>query len=121
MGDFLQSFFSTIAARLEPGGWGTRFPAVMRTLYVGTIAGEDAVRALAELARIRNELRAFAPAAVVWDYEDRSKRPPWGDEIAHEITDLGTHFVTSDGKDLFAVLDEALADAARGPHPVTVE
>ena len=30
---FLESFFSTIAARLEPDGWGTRFAVVMNELY----------------------------------------------------------------------------------------
>lgn len=119
--DFLKAFFSTIAARLEPEGWGTRFPAVMKTLYGGRIGGDDAARALAELDQIRQELRALPPSDVVWDYDDRAKRPPWGDDIADDITDLGNYFVTSDGKDLFDVLDEALAYAARSEYPVTIE
>ena len=68
---FLHAFFSTIAARLEPDGWGSRFPAVMKTLYGGEIGGEDASRAVAELDQIRAELREHPPADVVWDYEDR--------------------------------------------------
>jgi hypothetical protein len=50
---------------------------------------------------------------VVWDIEDRSRRPPWGDDIAPEITSLADYFVTNDGKDLFEVLFAALDDAAR--------
>jgi hypothetical protein len=119
--EFLHAFFSTIAARLEPDGWGTRFPAVMKTLYSGTIGGEDAARALAELDQIRAELSELPPSEVVWDYEDRSRRPPWGDEIAAEITDLGNYFVTADGKDLFEVLGEALGYAARSEYPLVVE
>jgi hypothetical protein len=38
--DFLHAFFSTIGARLEPDGWGTRFPVLMRELYSGELAGE---------------------------------------------------------------------------------
>lgn len=119
--DFLKSFFSTIAARLEPDGWGSRFPAVMRTLYGGKIEGEEAARAGAELDQIREELREYPPSEVVWDYEDRSKQPPWGDEIADTITDLGNYFVTSNGEDLFDVLSEALAYAARSEYPLVIE
>lgn len=119
--EFLHAFFSTIAARLEPDAWGSRFPAVMTTLYGGEIGGEDATRALAELDQIREELRAFAPSEVVWDYEDRAKRPPWGDEIAPDITDLGNYFVTADGKDLFDVLAEAVGYAARSQYPLVIE
>jgi 2,3-bisphosphoglycerate-dependent phosphoglycerate mutase len=111
-GDFVFAFFSTIRVRLEPGGWGTRFPTLMRELYAGELAAAAAPRALAELERIREELRALPPAAVVWDAEDRSKRPPWGDRIAAEITDLGSYFVTSEGRDLLEVLAEALDCAA---------
>ena len=118
---FLHSFFSTIAARLEPDGWGSRFPAVMKTLYGGEIGGEDASRAVAELDQIRAELREHPPADVVWDYEDRAKRPPWGDEIADTITDLGNYFVTEDGKDLFDVLAEAVGYAARSQYPLVIE
>lgn len=118
--DFLHAFFSTIAARLEPGGWGSRFPATMRTLYAGRIAGDEAARAVAELDQVRAELRAFGPAQVVWSYEDRAQRPPWGDDISPEITSLADYFVTSDGRDLFAVLGEALSHAARSGEELTI-
>lgn len=119
--DFLHAFFSTIAVRLEPEGWGSRFPAVMKTLYAGEIGGEDAARAVAELEQIRSELRRFPPSEVVWDSQDLSKRPPWGDEIADTITDLGNYFVTEDGRDLFDVLEEAVGYAARSEYPVVIE
>jgi hypothetical protein len=119
--EFFNAFFATIAARLEPDGWGTRFPAVMKKLYAGEIGGEDAARALAELDQIRAELSELPPSDVVWDYEDRSRTPPWGDDIAPEITNLGNYWVTSDGKDLFEVLGEALGYAARSEFPLVVE
>jgi hypothetical protein len=119
--DFFHAFFSTIAARLEPDGWGSRFPAVMKELYGGTIHGEEAARALAELDQIREELRALPPSDVVWDYEDRTKQPPWGDDISSDITDLGNYFVTEDGKDLFDVLGEAVGYAARSQYPLVIE
>lgn len=120
-GDFFHAFFSTISVRLEPEGWGTRFPAVMDELYKGELSPEGAVRALAELDQIREELRQFAPSEVVWDVEDRSKQPPWGDRISDEITDLSNYFVTEDGRDLFEVLGEAVGYALRAGVPLRVQ
>jgi hypothetical protein len=119
--DFLNAFFSTIAARLEPDGWSSRFPAVMGKLYGGEIGGEDAARALAELDQVRSELREHPPSDVVWNSEDRDKRPPWGDDIADTITDLGNYFVTENGEQLFDVLSEALGYAARSRYPLVIE
>jgi hypothetical protein len=119
-GDFLFAFFSTVAARLEPEGWGTRFPAVMCELYGGRVEGGAAARAWGELERIRGELAAFAPDEVVWDAEDRSRRPPWGEDIAPEITSLADYFVTDDGRDLLGVLDEAVGYAVRSGLPLIV-
>ncbi len=120
-GDFLHAFFSTISARLEPEGWGTRFPTVMGELYRGELSAQDAHRALAELDQIREELRRFPPSDVVWDVEDRSKRPPWDDEISEDITDLSNYFVTEDGRDLFEVLGEAVGYASRAGAPLLVQ
>jgi Immunity protein 70 len=118
--DFLFAFFSTVAVRLEREGWGTRFPVVMRELYGGRLEGAAAERARGELARIRAELAAFAPEEGVWDAEDRSRRPPWGEDIAPEITSLADYFVTEDGRDLLGVLDDAVGYAARSGRLLTV-
>jgi hypothetical protein len=64
-------------------------------------------------------LAAFTPGEVVWDAEDRSRRPPWGEDIAPEITSLADYFVTEDGRDLLAVLDEAVRYAVRSRRPLT--
>jgi 2,3-bisphosphoglycerate-dependent phosphoglycerate mutase len=121
-GSYFNAFFSTIAALLEPDGWGTRFPHVMRDLYDGEVPVEDIPEARRELEQIRRELSAFPPSAVVWNYQDRSERPPWGDDNSPEITSMGNYFTTSDvGRDLFEVLDEALASAERRVEPVRVE
>jgi len=120
-GKFFHAFFSTVTARLEPDGWGTRFPAVMKELYRGELDPESAELALAELDRIRAELRRFPPSDVVWDAADRARRPPWGDEIAEDITDLSNYFVTDEGQDLFDVLTRALGYATRAAVPVRVQ
>lgn len=112
--DFFHAFFSTICANLEPAGWGTRFPNVMHKLYSGEVSHKDSAAALRELDAIRQELARFPVGKLVWDIEDRAKRPPWGDRIANTITDLSNYFITSAGRDLIAVLREALEELRNG-------
>ena len=118
--DFLFSFFSTVAVNLEHGKWGSRFPCLMRELYAGQLSSQHVKQALAEVEQIRRELKAFPPSRVVWDAEDRSKQPPWGDDISEDITDLSNYFVTSNGNDFLLVLKSALLTAAKEKKPVEI-
>jgi 2,3-bisphosphoglycerate-dependent phosphoglycerate mutase len=120
-GDFLFAFFSTVRVRLEPEGWGTRFPAVMNELYAGELSAESAPKAVAELDQIREELRKLPPSQLVWDAEDRSKQPPWGENVREDAEDLASAFTTHDGRNLFDLFDEAVGYAARAGAPVRVE
>ncbi len=110
-GDFLYSFFSTVAYHLENGKWGKRFPAIMKKLYQGELKKKDVDKAIKELEIIRKELQSFTPDQVIWDIEDLSKQPPWGSDISEEITDLSNYYVTSDGEDFISVFMEALETA----------
>lgn len=109
--DFLHAFFSTISYNLESNKWGSKYTYLMNELYQGKLSWENADKAIKELIDIRNELKKFKPSQVVWDIEDISKQPPWGDNISSEITDLSTYFVTSDGRDLIEVVLMALNDS----------
>lgn len=104
---FLHAFFSTISGNLEDR-WGSHFPRLMNELYQGRLPPGGAASALVELAEVESRLAHLAPDRVIWDIEDRSKQPPWGNNIAPEITDLSNYFVTSDGRDLINVLRKAL-------------
>lgn len=108
--DFFNAFFSTIAGNLEPEGWGTRFPALMKKLYAGELEQSDAGAALHELDEVSRELASLPAGKVVWDIEGRGKTPPWGNNIADTITDLSNYFVTSTGRDLIATLREVLEE-----------
>ena len=110
-GDFLHSFFSSVAYHLENGDWGSRFPVIMNELYQGKIKREDMDNAIEELNVIRKELQAFSPDKVIWDIEDLSKQPPWGSNISKDITDLSNYFMTSDGDDFLSVFLHALEKA----------
>ena len=40
-GDFLHSFFSTVAYNLENGDWGIKYPYIMNELYRGELEVES--------------------------------------------------------------------------------
>lgn len=107
-GAFFHSFFSTVAVNLEPAGWGTRFPIIMNRLYAGEVCQAEAKAALAELTMIGDGLSKLPVDRVVWDFDDRSQKPPWGNNIADTITDLSNYHVTSTGRDLMKLIGELL-------------
>lgn len=117
---FLKSWFSTIFTQLENEDWGSRFPTIMRDLYAGSVPHTKAGSALRELEGIRKALSALPPAQVVWDFENREARPPWGAEISPHITSLANYFVTSDGKDLIEVLAKVFDESAKTGQDVVI-
>ena len=60
-GDFLHSFFSTIAYNLENKNWGSRFPVIMNELYQGKMNVENVDKAITELEIIKKELKKYPP------------------------------------------------------------
>ncbi|HVF04588.1 MAG TPA: Imm70 family immunity protein [Frankiaceae bacterium] len=104
--DLLHAFFSTIAVRLEPQGWGSRFPALMNELYQGELSPERVESALSELMLARRELSFLPASRMVWD-ADRPEVPS-PRRSAGEAPDASKCFFTEDGKDLFDVLLAAL-------------
>lgn len=108
---FFAFIFSTVAYNLENENWGSRFPIIMNELYQGKIKRRYIDKVLEELSIIKKELQAFSPEKVVWDIEDLSKRPPWGNDISKDITDLSNYFVTSDGNEFLTVFSHALEKA----------
>ncbi|SKA41197.1 Immunity protein 70 [Chitinophaga eiseniae] len=119
-GDFLHSFFSTIAYRLEGSEWGSRFPVLMNELFIDGIAPAQGDAVLRELAVIKKELSALPPDQVIWDIDDLSKQPPWGTGIASTINNLADYFVTSDGKKLIAVFETAIDTCIRIQKPLII-
>ena len=77
--------------------------------------------AIGELAVISAELRDLSPVHVIWDIEDLSKQPPWGNDISEDITDLSNYFVTSDGEDFLTILLHALEKAKDVNEDVNIE
>lgn len=119
-GSFMHAFFSTIAYRLENNNWGNKFPALMNRLYNTKIGPEESKLVLAELATIKQGLVKMKPDKVIWDIDDLTKRPPWGDDIADSITDMSNYFVTSEGKKLFDVFEKALETSIKINSPIEI-
>ncbi|MGI6117427.1 MAG: immunity 70 family protein [Bilifractor sp.] len=117
---FLHSFFSTVCYNLEDGKWGSRYPVLMNEFYQGSLEYAHIKDAIAELDNITAGLKKFPPDKVVWDIEDLSKQPPWGDNIAPEITDLSNYFVTNDGEDFLTVFRQALEKGLEKKAPVEI-
>lgn len=110
-GDFLFSFFSTVAYHLEDQKWGSRFPVIMDGLYQGELWSTQIPAAKHELEQIKKGLEKLPPDKIIWDIEDLSAQPPWGTDISSDITNLGNYFVTSDGEDFITVFSRALEKA----------
>jgi 2,3-bisphosphoglycerate-dependent phosphoglycerate mutase len=109
--DFFGSFFDTIDYHLTRGIFNKKYPTVLKEFYNGRLAYDSLIKAERELKDIQQRLKKLDPSKIIWDRDDLAKRPPWGDNISNEITDLSNYFVTSDGKDLFEVLFEAIEKA----------
>ena len=119
--DFLNAFFSTVCGRLENGKWGSRFPHLMNELYQGVLPVKHLAAGTEELSQIKQELAQFAPDQVIWDIDDRSLTPPWGDILIEDITDLRNYFVTSEGHDFLTVFSAALSKAQQRNAPLKIQ
>lgn len=117
---FLHCFFSTMSAHTEPDGWGTRYPVLMRELYVGTLAPQNAAQCRDDLRQAFAALAVLPPSAVVWDYSDRSLRPPWEAATPAHIRHLGEYFMASDGTNLFTVIDTVLQRSQQTGLPTEI-
>ena len=69
------ALMSTISVNLEPRGWGTKYPMLMRRLYPGMLNPADVRAAMEELADIETKLEKLKIDKLVWDITDRAIRP----------------------------------------------
>ncbi|KFI04973.1 hypothetical protein JN25_00310 [Bacillus sp. BSC154] len=120
-GDFLHSFFSTVSYHLEEQGWGSKYPHLLNELYQGKLETKNIEAALEELKDIKEKLKEYSPSQVIWDIEDINKRPPWGDNISEDITDLSNYFVTSDGEDFISLLKSVLEKGLKTKSEVLID
>ncbi len=103
---FLHSFFSTIAYQVEREGWGSRFPALMKELYMGRLPQDRVPQAHGELEQVRQELGRLPPEARVFGYEDPNQPTPW--PVPPGAKTLADCFLSSNGENVLDLLEEAL-------------
>lgn len=99
----LHSLLSTVAVRLEGGEWGSRFPLIMIKLYQDRLDALEADAALQELRQIQAGLARLEADKVIWDFNDLSRQPPWGDAVAPRIISMANYHPTNTGQ---CLLDE---------------
>lgn len=120
----LRALSATVAARLEPGGAGTRFPELHMALsgYRPTTRRtlDPATSALVrrELVIVRDELGRRAPSSFRWDPHAPTGDEPWDPVALAGPGGLVDAFVTSDGARLVDVLDAAFSASATHRHPL---
>ena len=115
---FLHSFFSTVAYRLEPDGWGSRFPALMKELYSGRLPLERVPDAQRELETVGAELAQHPPEERVFAYEDPERPTPW--PVPPGARSLADCFIASRGDNLLEMIAETLEDALEAEADVEI-
>jgi 2,3-bisphosphoglycerate-dependent phosphoglycerate mutase len=116
--DFLHSFFSTVAYQVEREGWGSRFPALMKELYMGRLPKDRVPAARRELDEVRTRLSALSPSERVYSYDEPNLPTPW--DMPPGATTLAGCFLTSGGKNLLDVLARALDVSAEADADVEI-
>jgi hypothetical protein len=99
----VDSFFDTVACRLEPNGRASRFPRVSDDLKSGRLTAAHATAALHELDLIDAELRAVPTSKIIWA---GSQPDPNGAANAWE------RLVAPDGRPLIAYLRSGVEQCA---------
>jgi hypothetical protein len=118
---FLHGFFSTISSYLEPNGWGTKYPELMRDLYQGKLDARNGERVLKDIEDIRRQLRSIKPPKIVWDRANPDTTAPWDADAVPPDRDLSNCFITSGGEDLFDLLVKCLEQLIQTGGQLTIE
>lgn len=114
------ALMSTVSVNLEPRGWGTKYPMLMRRLYPGMLNASDVRAALEELADIEAKLAKLKADKLVWDITDRSIRPDES-QVWASAPNLLELFRTNNGERTLSAIARALSVALRAGSDVRVE
>lgn len=69
----VQSFFSTIAYRLENDKWGSVYPVIMNEFYKGKLEQKNIIRAIVEIKEIKKRLQKLEFSQLIWNIEELDK------------------------------------------------
>ena len=119
--NYLNSYFSTISTRLEPKGWGTRFPHIFKDLYPGELLEDEVEEVLKEFYIVREELKKIPKWRRIWDYfkeEKYIKEDDVGNKNAKNCYD---YFVAEESRyNITEIFIERLEDALKNNKAVYI-
>ncbi|BBA92788.1 hypothetical protein SR187_5915 [Streptococcus ruminantium] len=92
----------------------------MKNLYSGQLAVEQISQASVELEQIEREFQVLSPDKVIWDANDLSKTPPWGDNISTDVKNLSDYYLTSSGDNIFTTFKNAFRDGLKENVPIEI-
>ena len=118
---FLTSWFSTVNYHLENKKWGRKYPIIMNDFYQGRVPYSLVKQLKKEVLETKEKLKKYKPSQVIWDIDDLSKTPPWGDNISNSITSLADYYITCDGKDFYEVLLRAIDKSLEYSDDILIE
>jgi hypothetical protein len=116
--DFFNAFFSTISYQLENKIVGSRFPIIMKELYMGKLYHNKIQDAISEIHIIKKEFSTMPSDKLIWDFEDLTKLPP-KIYLNSEKTLLNL-FITVNGDNLIELLIEVLRNAYKNKRDVEI-
>ena len=117
----MKALFNSIAHHLEGREWGSKYPVIMNELYYEGIEVEHLEQGLKEIKEIQEKLKDYAPDQIVWNYEDITISPPWGNRISDNITSLSNYFMSTDGNESIDTIIYAIELALRVKHRVCIK
>ena len=110
----IEALFLTIGCRLEPGGRGSKFPAVMNHLESGYLLPKHAPDVLRELQEIEEALRKTPVSGVFWDPTAATGRVDDTNEpVNHRAANVLEYFVDFNGQTLITRLREGVQECDR--------
>ena len=112
--------FLTVCANFEHGKKGNKYPYITKELYGGELTADHVDTTLKELRITEKKLKKYPSSKVMWEKEDLTAQPPWGDNISPVITDLSNYYVTNDGEDFIDVFRDVLEGATLPELPVRI-
>ncbi len=114
-------YFSTISKRLEPKGWGTRFPHIFKDLYPGELLEDEVEAVLKEFYIVREELKKIPKWRRVWDYFKEEKYIKEDDVGNKKAKNCYDYFVTEESRDnITEIFIERLEDALKNKKGVYI-
>lgn len=118
----LWPFFSTISLNLEPNGWGTRYPVLLKCLCdKGVVEYRQLKILLAELVNIKKKFTKLKIKDIYLDFDNPKAKPTCKDEKEYEEPLLKFFYFTNKEENILFSLIFAAIGALNIDADLTIE